>query len=233
MSFHLRNSRDRDAHETPIADLSVNGGKPLSRSGPWEKTIFREKCSTFVPKFRHHGPQLLLSGSMPRGGTLAVDDSHNGRRVSSKDIVACGKWMLSPGYRPKPGALRVRRSMGSPGAIARVGGSAGTKLALVVVPSETVSMGVLDEHARPEHDEIEGFFGHHTALYRKKAVSRCEGRSVSIRIYKVGRPHPHSGTGLSGSSSWTTIIRASLKNCCFFAVWNWGEVALPYGRAVQ
>jgi hypothetical protein len=30
----------------------------------------------------------------------------------------------------------------------------GTKLALVVVPSETVSMGMLDEHARPEHDEI-------------------------------------------------------------------------------
>jgi len=113
---------------TPIADLSVNGGKPLPGSGRWEKSIFREKCSAFVPEGRHHGLQLLLSGSMPRGGTLAVDDSHNGRRVSSKDIVACGKWMLSPGYRPKPGALRVRRSMGSPGAIARVGGSEGTKI---------------------------------------------------------------------------------------------------------
>ena len=75
-----------------------------------------------------------------------MDDSKNGRRVSSKDIVACGKWMLSPGYRPKPGALRVRRSMGSPGALARVCGSEGTKISSRGGTSIEVSMDVPDEH---------------------------------------------------------------------------------------
>ncbi len=109
-------------------------------------------------------------------------------------------------------------------------GSAGTKLALVVVPSETVSMGLLDEHARPSTTKFEGFFGHHTALYRKKAVSRCEGRSASIRIYKCGRPHPFSGTGLSGSSSWTTLDRAEFKIGCKFTTESWYGVAAPYER---
>ena len=49
---------------TPIADLSVNRGKPLPRSGHREKTIFGEKCSAFVPKFRHHGLHVMLSGTM-------------------------------------------------------------------------------------------------------------------------------------------------------------------------
>ena len=64
-------------------------------------------------------------------------------------------------------------------------------------------MGVLDEHARSSTTKFEVFFGHHTALYRKKAVSRCEGRSLSIMIYKVSRPHPTSGTGLSQSTELT------------------------------
>ena len=77
-------------------------------------------------------------------------------------------------------------------------------------------MGVLDEHARSSTTKFEVFFEHHTALYRKKAVSRCEGRSLSIMIYKVSRPHPTSSTGLSGSSSWTTLDRAEFKIGCKF-----------------
>ena len=77
---------------------------------------------------------------------MAVSDWKNGRRVSSKDIVACGKWMLSPGYRPKPGALRTRRSVGSPGALARVCGSEGTKISSRGGTSIEVSMDVPDEH---------------------------------------------------------------------------------------
>ena len=131
---------------TPIVDLCVNRGKPLPGSGRWEKTILQSGYPTSNPKFRHHGLHVLLSGTMPRGGTLAVDDSHNGRRVSSKDIVACGKWMLSPGYRREPGALRTRRSVGSPGALARVCGSEGTKISSRGGNSIEVSMDVPDEH---------------------------------------------------------------------------------------
>jgi hypothetical protein len=61
-----------------------------------------------------------------------------------------------------------------------------------------------------------------------RAVERC----ISIRIYKCGRPHPNSGTGVSGSSPTTVLYRASFKigYCC--AVASWGGVAAPYERTV-
>ena len=49
---------------TPIAGLSVNRGKPLPRSGRWEKVFEGKKCSAFVPDGRHHGLHVALSGTM-------------------------------------------------------------------------------------------------------------------------------------------------------------------------
>jgi hypothetical protein len=60
---------------TPVVDLSVNRGKPLPRSGQWEKSVLRSGCPTVAPDDRHHGLHVALSGTMLFLGSLGCGRS--------------------------------------------------------------------------------------------------------------------------------------------------------------